>query len=930
MSYRSVFLTIRKRAALCVLVASPCACGDHDPVGPATTSQAEPDTDTVCGLPAVGAGDSQRKLALIVGVGKYANVKVQPLPGATADAERIYALLTGDNGYGFAEEDVCLLLDERATKSNIKRAFYETLVDRADENDVAVFYFAGHGSQVRDLNGDEPDEWDETLMTYDARHGDVIDILDDDINGMFADLHAKTRHIVSILDSCNSGTAMRGAAAGIPRFHERLEATAVPAADADAGAGDGTAMFVPEAFDGMVAFAAASDGTSALEIGGRGVFTDALIDVLSLAHDTPPSYAAIARQIPALVSARSYQVPYFHGDLEQSVFDSKDRTAPLGFRVTAVTPELRLSGPPLPGVGDGAELYVYDDTVTGSDTLDPSLAKARVVIDEFTGLNAVAHVVGRQPGAGDIRAGDLGILARVGDDALKIRLAIRAEPSAGGIAGEQRSELERKILANEENRLLVDLVDSASDFELSRRTDGKYVLRGPENQVRNVYDKEDDVPNSLWRHARQRALMLLRGEGGGDYRDNETLKVQLVPAARQTPCATGEWLQAEPNSEQVVPLCHSFNVKVELDADAPEPGLLIGAVLLSTDGQTFGLPADGRQELLGPGESKVFNAGGETLVGGPPLDTQDRIMVFGTQEQNPVPWHLLTQPSATRGGHPVEGGLHRLLDRYLTPGTRGIGVMAEGMDVSTWTMSSVVVRVEANSRFLEPASRAASSEISAREYTIPHFNIAPYLPDDEDSALFKVLKTADWLANSEESDGFDYKQHDWSQPTDEENLKVGIDCSRAIWYAFTRSGLDYNERDDYLTTGMMASDDSKMKEQFGRCPTNEDYTLGDILVYRSDERQDGHVVMVIDPPKRIAWGSHGWDGNAQASGIDPDKGVEYQLIKVKQDWKRWDRQDMELKACWRYKRFSTERASGVGQPGTDALENACAVAQCRT
>ncbi len=443
---------------------------------------------------------------------------------------------------------------------------------------------------------------------------------------------------------------------------------------------------------------------------------------------------------------------------------------------------------------------------------------------------------------------------------------------------------------------------------------------------------KDEIADSLWRHSRQRALMLLRGEGGGDYTDNATLKVQLVPAAKQTPCATGEWIQGKPNTEQVVPLCHSFNVKVELDTDAPEPGLLVGAVLLSTDGQAFGLPADGRQVLLGPGESTVFNAKSETMVGRPPLDTQDRIMVFGTQEQNPVPWHLLTQPAATRGSRSLESGLHRVLDRYLTPGTRGIGVTAEEMNVSTWTMSTVVARVEANSRFLEPESREARSTINAREYTIPRFNISPYLPDDHDSALYKVLTTADWLANSKESDGFDYKQHEWSEPSDEENLKVGIDCSRAIWYAFTRGGLPYNEGNDYLTTAMMVSGDSKMRQEFASCPANEDYALGDILVYRSDERQDGHVVMVIDPAKRIAWGSHGWDGNARGPSpvIEPDKGVEYQLIKVKQDWQRWDRADMQLKTCWRYKRFDTERESGAGQPGVEALGEACAVAKCRT
>ena len=917
--------------ALAILFALLSACGDRQAetgVQPATAAQ--PDLTNICSLPdAVKSGDHKR-LALIVGVGKYANEAVNELPGASADAQRIYELLTAENGYGFRKENVCLLLDKKATTKNVKEAFYGLLVEQSEPDDVAVFYFAGHGSQVKDINGDEPDSWDETLMMHDARHGNVIDLTDDELNGMFADLYAQTTHVVAILDSCNSGTATRAGAAGTPRYFERLELSDLPDGDdAASDSGDGSSNFLPESFDGMVTLSAASDGTSALEIAGRGVFTDALIETLSKAHDSPPSYAAIAKQIPTLVNARSYQIPYFHGRLERTVFDNEMRNTPLGFRVMAVEPAIQLSGAPLPGYGVGAELHVYDDSVAGSETRDPSKAKARIVVREFTGLNAIGRVIGRPDGAEDIEIGDIAVLARVGDEALKVRLGFRAEGLSEGIPTPKIEALKQLIMADEENKLLVEFTEQNSDFELSLRADGKLLLRGPENRIRNVYESESDVVDSLWRHGRQRALMLLRGEVGSDFVDHETLKVQLIPAARQSPCATGNWVQADANEEQVIPLCHAFNVKVELSPDAPEPGLLIGAVLLSTDGQTYGLPADGRKVLLGPGETMVFNARNETITGGLPLDTQDRVMVFGTQEENPVPWHLLTQPANTRAGVEIKSGLHRVLDMYVTPGTRGFDVVEEDVDITTWTMSAVVARVEANSRFLEPDSRSAP--LGIREYTLPKFNIAPYLPDDENSALFKVLTKADWLANSRDSDGFDYKQHDWSKSTDAENLQTGIDCSRAIWFAFTRSGLPYNSADRYLTTSMMVAEQSSMSDEFSMCPANEDYQLGDILVYRSDERQDGHVVMVVDAAKRIAWGSHGWDGSAKASDykIQPDKGVEYQLIKVKQDWKRWDRQDMQLKACWRYDRFVLERRSGSGLPGVQALETACDAESCR-
>ncbi|WP_256361482.1 hypothetical protein, partial [Methylomonas koyamae] len=106
----------------------------------------------------------------------------------------------------------------------------------------------------------------------------------------------------------------------------------------------------------LIALTAASDGTSALEQGGRGVFTDALLQVLGQGSSQALTYAQAARQIPALVAARSYQIPYFQGNLERPVFGNSLRTAPVAWEVTELGPPLTLAGPPLPGLGAGAEL----------------------------------------------------------------------------------------------------------------------------------------------------------------------------------------------------------------------------------------------------------------------------------------------------------------------------------------------------------------------------------------------------------------------------------------------------------------------------------------------------------------------------------------------------------------------------------------------
>ncbi len=684
--------------------------------------------------------------------------------------------------------------------------------------------------------------------------------------------------------------------------------------------GDGGAEWVPETMPGVVVFTAATDGTPALETDGRGVFTDAILQVLSQVDEQPLTYAQAARQIPPLVSAVSYQVAHFQGDLNRPVFGNVGRTRPVGWEITALGPPIRLAGAPTPGMGHGAELRIYDGAATGADTGDPGKAKATVVIDEMTGLNATARVSAARPDAPDLVEGDLAVLVRPADEFLKIKVRLRPANEPGGIPTDRAAALRNAIDGDQEASLLVELTEGAGDFELSVAHGGRLQLRGPENRIRNTYTKDDRVPESLWQHARQRALLQLQAEGGADFNDNETLQVQLVPAPRQSQCADGVWEQAEPNAEQIIPLCHAWNVRVQLSKESPMP-LLVGGVILSTDGTAYGFPADGRTMLLKPGERATFRGRGETFVASPPLDTQDRVIVFGTQETNPVQWHLLTSTAAKRAAGPPMSGLYRALDRYLRPGTRGAQPLQETVEDTTWTLSSVAMRVEANQRFAQ--ALLSSAPPTLREYTIKSFDIRPYMPDDPQTALYKVLQRADWLTNYAFEDGVGYKQHAWKQPTDETNLKLGIDCSRAIWFAFTRAGLAYNSKDRYLPTAWMLGDDTLMRDRFEDCNGDPNLQLGDILVFRDDQQGDGHTVMVIDPTKRIAWGSHGWDGNARELNVEPETGVEYQKIKYKKDWERWDRRNMKRKACWRYRRFIEEAKKPGGQPGTEALAAVC-------
>lgn len=658
-----------------------------------------------CPLGEAVASNGFRRLALIVGVGQYRSDQVPDLPGPAGDARRMYELLTGKNGYGFPKENVCMLLDEEATTAGFKQRFAQLLIDRAQANDVAVFYYAGHGSQTKDTNRDEPDEMDETFLLHDARSEDAsgkrLDgITDDEMYGLLQRLHAKTPHVTVILDSCNSGSATRAPDAGtmIARF-------VPPDSDqraAEAGVseqGEGGAEWAPDSLPGLIVFTAASDGTAALENFGRGVFTDAILEVLAQTGAQPLTYAQAARQIPPLVSARSYQIPYFQGELSGPLLGNVTRKQPIGWEVIALEPTLKLGGPPLPGLGENAELRIYDGAVTGAETRDPSKAKATVVIAEMSGLNATAKVIAARPNAPKIKPGDLAIPVRVADADLRVTVRLKPAAEPEGIPAARAQSLRTAVNQHPEAQIVLELTAGPGEFELSVNSAGQLQLRGPENRVRKVYANDRDVADNLWQHARQKALLFLRGEGGEDFVDNQTLQVQLVraPAAKQDACAQGVWKQAEPNQGQIIPLCTKWNVTVSLSKDAPAP-LLVGGAILSTDGSSFGFPADGRKVLLRSGESVVFDAKRETFRATPPLDVWDHVIVFGTKESNPVAWHLLTSTASTRAAtEPPKSSLYRALDRYLQPGTRGAApdIPDEAVEDTTWSLSAVRMRVEA-------------------------------------------------------------------------------------------------------------------------------------------------------------------------------------------------------------------------------------------
>lgn len=158
---------------------------------------------------------STRAFALIIGIDYYKTGNIWNLHSCVHDARRIYSWLADE--LNVPEDQICMLLDDQATKQNIEDRFMSHLVNNRsiEKGDAILVYFAGHGSTIPAPEGwFQPNRGQqrndvEVLCTHDyemkAMHGRIAGISDKSMRAMLSELsQAKGDNITLILDTCFS------------------------------------------------------------------------------------------------------------------------------------------------------------------------------------------------------------------------------------------------------------------------------------------------------------------------------------------------------------------------------------------------------------------------------------------------------------------------------------------------------------------------------------------------------------------------------------------------------------------------------------------------------------------------------------------------------------------------------------------------------
>jgi V8-like Glu-specific endopeptidase len=303
---------------------------------------------------------SGAKHALLIGVEDYGIAGLKSLKGPGNDLELMKKVLR--DRFQFQGKNITVLMDEQATHTKVQKAL-ECLAKRIKKGDLIYIHYSGHGSYVKDENGDEhPRDFDQTWVTYGSRSNalkgnDRYDVTDDLLFEWLTPIFEKSKHVMFVSDSCHSGSISRG------------ETPTVRAVARDKQKYPfGEKIFSKPDFKNGVRIGASEDVESAYEYrqpNGKtyGAFTWYWAQALQQAQPDN-TWLDIFKQTQVKITGRfSSQIPQFQGDIVQPVFGGKFKKVSPRIPVSQVMEcgkKIRIEKGSLSGVTIGSLYRKYD------------------------------------------------------------------------------------------------------------------------------------------------------------------------------------------------------------------------------------------------------------------------------------------------------------------------------------------------------------------------------------------------------------------------------------------------------------------------------------------------------------------------------------------------------------------------------------------
>jgi hypothetical protein len=356
--------------------------------------------------------------ALLVGIDAYPE-PINPLDGCVNDVETFAAYLKervkGSDGTAL---ELRLLRNQEATRDAVIQGFREHLT-RAGKDDIALFYYAGHGAQEQappEFWHLEPDHLNETLVCYDSRLEGHWDLADKELAKLIDEVSAKSPHFAIILDCCHSGSGTRApeqkAKARLAQIDKRVrplssyivgvdEATRLAGArgltDTPSGFGAGKYVLMAACRDYQLAKEYSAEGRA------RGAFSYFLNDTLAAASG-PLSYRDLFTRAGSLMQTKvDDQAPQLEaptpGDLDALFLDGAIRPAEPAYGVAYRDGEWllqagRVHGLPATQGAETIELALYPFDAPAETLRDRSRSLGKATAREVKPTTSVLEIPG--------------------------------------------------------------------------------------------------------------------------------------------------------------------------------------------------------------------------------------------------------------------------------------------------------------------------------------------------------------------------------------------------------------------------------------------------------------------------------------------------------------------------------------------------------
>ncbi|MFM6850335.1 MAG: caspase domain-containing protein [Terrabacter sp.] len=636
-----------------------------------------------------------RLYALLVGIDAYPE-PIPPLSGCVNDVAGMAALLR--ERVGEEALDLLVLTDAEASRAAVADGC-ATHLGRAGSEDVALFYYSGHGSQQatpEELWDLEPDHRNETLVCVDSRTEGSWDLADKELAHLLQDIAAAGCHTLVVLDCCHAGDGTRDADDVVrlapPDPRPRPASTFLGLApDGIPGPATRAGRWTPAGRHVLFAACRSSETAKEVTVLGRqrGALSAAL-EAAVLDADGRPSYRDVLRIVTADVSSR---VRDQHPQVETADATELDRPF-LGGALPSTPRPLTLSrlpdgwsidsgavhGVPAPIGDDTTELAVYP---LGGETSGSPLATAAV-----TKVLTDRSIVTLTP------ALDPAFVYRA------VVTSIPLRPVLVAVVGDSAGAAALREAADHADQTLVDLVEGAeaADADLVvRATTGGFVITRPgvtrplvpvvEGEAR-----EERTIGALERVARWLRLSALTNPGTRLAGDAVRIAVE---AATGTVSAGGTVTIAYAGNEPP-----RFTVRLANTTRRPLWAALIDLT------ETYGIFTDAFPAgsiALGPGESTAVDLVGQVgdeLWRAGTVSLRDQLMVVTStiefdprsleQEELDVSAVPTAQPGPNRGADTpaAASNLERALNATRT---RRLGPGSGGAAVADWRTDSVFV-----------------------------------------------------------------------------------------------------------------------------------------------------------------------------------------------------------------------------------------------